>query len=88
MIADKTVSAARVLRPGGALVLIGRPVRRGGEVRTAIGDLQNELENVGCTLVGYHLGVDEAGREDWHVLVGRFARQDEDDPGPGTPPGW
>jgi hypothetical protein len=79
MIADMTLSAARVLRPGGTLVLIGRPVRRGGEVRTAIGDLQNELEEVGCTLVGYHLGVDEAGREDWHVLVGRTAQHDEDD---------
>ena len=80
MIADMTHSAARVLRPGGTLVLIGRPVRRGSEVHTAIGDLQNELEEVGCTLIGYHLGVDEAGREDWHVLVGRTAQQDEDDP--------
>ena len=79
MIADMTVSAARVLRPGGMLVLIGRPIRRGGEVRTAIGDLQNELENVGCTLVGYHLGVDEAGREDWHVLVGQVEGVDDAD---------
>lgn len=57
-------------------MLTGRPVRRGGEVRTAIGNLQNELEAVGCALVGYHLGVDEAGREDWHALVGRLETAD------------
>lgn len=45
-------------------------------MRTAIGDLHAELEEVGCTLVGDHLGVDEAGREHRHVLAGRMADMD------------
>lgn len=69
---------------------IGRPIRRGGEVRTAIGDLQNELEALGCTLVGYHLGVDETGQEDWHVLAGRSGEGGELDTrdAQGGPVGW
>ncbi len=74
LVAEMIVHAVPVVRPGGLLVVIGRPVREGGVVHTAIGELQRELEEAGTTLVGYHLGVDERGSEDWHVLVGRTAR--------------
>ncbi|MFN2323795.1 MAG: hypothetical protein ABR510_12660 [Trueperaceae bacterium] len=72
LIAEMVVNAVPLLRDGGHLVLIGRPVRAGGVVHTAIGELQRELEEAETTLVGYHLGVDERGSEDWHVLVGRL----------------
>jgi len=72
LIAEMVVNAVPLLREGGHLVLIGRPVRAGGVVHTAIGELQRELEEAGTALVGYHLGVDERGSEDWHVLVGRL----------------
>lgn len=72
LIAEMVVSAVPLLREGGHLVLIGRPVRAEGVVHTAIGELQRELEEAGTVLVGYHLGADERGSEDWHVLVGQL----------------
>ena len=71
LIADLLAGAIQVAAPHALLVLVGRPVRSEGIVRTAIGELQRELEDVGTTLIGYHVGVDARGTEDWHVLVGR-----------------
>lgn len=71
LIADLLAGAIQLAAPHGLLVLVGRPVRSEGIVRTAIGELQRELEDVGTTLIGYHVGVDARGTEDWHVLVGR-----------------
>jgi predicted RNA methylase len=76
LVARMILSAARVVRRGGRIVTISRPIRSAGRVYAAIGDLQNELEAVGAKLVGYHLGVDVAGREDWHVLVGQMDEGD------------
>jgi|GEM_PF-2701855 len=71
LIAELLDGAMQIAAPDALLVLVGRPVRSEGIVRTAIGELQRELEDIGTTLIGYHLGVDEKGTEDWHVLVGR-----------------
>lgn len=78
LIGDLAAGGAQVVRPGGFLITIGRPVRVAGSVYTAIGELERVLEEVGAPLVGYHLGVDHRGTEDWHVLVGRWEAASDD----------
>ncbi|MDR9392170.1 MAG: hypothetical protein RI554_09105, partial [Trueperaceae bacterium] len=71
LLGEMILAAREVAAPGGRLVLIARPARAGGTVRTTVGPLERELEDVGATLTGYHLAVGHRGGEDWHVLVGR-----------------
>ena len=78
MIGDMVVNSAPLLSPDGYLVLVSRPVRTASRVYTAIGELEREIENAGLTLVGYHLAIDRAGTEDWHILAGRRDTDDSD----------
>lgn len=71
LLAEMILTAREAAAPGGRIVLIARPARAGGTVRTTVGPLERELEDVGATLTGYHLAVGHRGGEDWHVLVGR-----------------
>ena len=58
-----------VVKPGGHVVLISRPVRRPGAVWLSTSHLAQGLEDAGLRLVAYVVAVAERGGEDWHLLV-------------------
>jgi hypothetical protein len=59
------------VRPGGAVVLITRPVREAGRVWLTTSHLAQALLDAGLRLEGYVVAVAEGGGEDWHLLWGR-----------------
>jgi hypothetical protein len=62
-----------VVRPGGLVVLVTRPVRERGAVSVATSYLADALALSGVRLEAYLLAVAVATSEDWHLLLGRVA---------------
>ena len=60
-----------VVRPGGFVVMVTRPVRERGAVSVATSYLADAMALSGVTLEAYVLAVSVAASEDWHLLVGR-----------------
>jgi hypothetical protein len=58
-----------VVRPGGFVVVITRPVREDGRVWLTTSHLAQTLDDAGLDLTGYVVAVSADGAEDWHVLV-------------------
>ena len=59
-----------VVKPGGHVVVVSRPVRRPGAVWLSTSHLAQGLQDAGLRLVAYVVAVAEGGGEDWHLLVG------------------
>ena len=62
-----------VVRPGGFVAVIARPVRERGVVWLATSHLAESLADAGVGLEAYVVAVDAAASEDWHLLLGRVA---------------
>ena len=62
-----------VVRPGGFVVMVTRPVRERGAVSVATSYLADAMALSGVALEAYVLAVSVAASEDWHLLVGRVA---------------
>jgi len=60
-----------VVRPGGFVVVIARPVREHGSVWLATSHLAESLADAGVRLEAYVVAVDVAATEDWHLLLAR-----------------
>jgi hypothetical protein len=60
-----------VVRPGGFVAMVTRPVRERGAVSVATSYLADAMALSGVTLEAYVLAVSVAASEDWHLLVGR-----------------
>jgi hypothetical protein len=60
-----------VVRPGGFVAVIARPVRERGAVWLATSHLAESLADTGAKLEAYVVAVDAAASEDWHVLLAR-----------------
>jgi hypothetical protein len=62
-----------VVRPGGFVAVIARPVREPEGVWLATSHLAESLTDAGVRLEAYVVAVDAVAHEDWHVLLGRVA---------------
>ncbi|MDF1522572.1 MAG: hypothetical protein P1P87_07115 [Trueperaceae bacterium] len=60
-----------VVRPGGFVAVIARPVRERGAVWLATSHLAESLADTGAKLEAYVVAVDAAASEDWLVLLAR-----------------
>jgi hypothetical protein len=60
-----------VVRPGGFVAVIARPVREPGGVWLATSHLAEILSDAGVRLEAYVVAVDAAASEDWHLLLAR-----------------
>lgn len=60
-----------VVRPGGFVAVIARPVREPDGVWLATSHLAESLADTGARLEAYVLAVDAAASEDWHLLLAR-----------------
>jgi hypothetical protein len=60
-----------VVRPGGFVAVIARPVRERGGVWLATSHLAESLSDAGVRLEAYVVAVDAAASEDWHLLLAR-----------------
>lgn len=58
--------AGDVLKPGGKVVLIARPPRRG---QVYLAPFELALGEQGLRLMAYRLAVSRDGREDWHFFI-------------------
>jgi hypothetical protein len=63
-----------VVRPGGIVVMITRPVRERGAVSIATSYLADTFALSGVTLDAYVLAVAPGSSQDWHLLIGRVPR--------------
>jgi len=64
-----------VVKPGGHVVVISRPVRRPGAVWLATSHLAQALEDASLRVVGYVVAVAQGGTDDWHLLIGHAPRR-------------
>jgi hypothetical protein len=60
-----------VVRPGGFVAVIARPVRERGGVWLATSHLAESLSDAGVRIEAYVVAVDAAASEDWHLLLAR-----------------
>ena len=70
-LAEMLAGSLGVVRPGGLVALVTRPVRERGAVSVATSYLADALTLSGVKLEAYLLAVAVATSEDWHLLVGR-----------------
>jgi hypothetical protein len=66
-----------VVRPGGSVVLVTRPVREAHRVWLTTSHLAEILEDGGLVLTAYIVAVADDGTEDWHVLLAEVPRVGE-----------
>lgn len=58
-----------LVRPGGHVVVIARPVRTTGRVWISTSHVAESLEDAGLRVSGYVVAVADGGSDDWHLLI-------------------